>query len=174
MNYGIHIFSTSIGQCAVAWNENGIVRVELPCGSAAKTKARMVKFVPDAVVVNDPPATIASTIKRIQRHLIGECDDMRDVSVDFSGFTPFTRKVYRSLRNVKPGEVVTYGELARLAGAPRAARAVGRAMATNPIPLIIPCHRVLPADGSLGGFSAAEGPSLKARLLKIENSNSTK
>ncbi len=164
----MHLFDTELGQCGVAWNDKGIVRFELPCGNAAKTKARIMKCVPDAVVVNNPPAAIVRAVKKMQRHLKGECDDLTGIEVDLSDMTPFTRKVYQALRRVQPGETVTYGELARRVGRAGAARAVGRAMATNPVPLIIPCHRVLPADGSLGSFSSIGGPKLKAQLLEIE------
>jgi len=81
---------------------------------------------------------------------------------------PFFARVYDACRRVGYGQVVTYGELARMAGRPGAARAVGAAMAGNPVPLIVPCHRVVAANGRLGGFSAAGGTALKRRLLGLE------
>lgn len=92
----------------------------------------------------------------------------RDVPLDLSDLTAFQRKIYLETMKVKPGSVVSYGELAKRCGKPGAARAVGYAMAKNLIPLIIPCHRVVAANGSLGGFSAADGVSAKARLLQLE------
>ena len=80
----------------------------------------------------------------------------------------FDARVYAEALKLRPGETVTYGELARRAGAPGAARAVGQAMGHNPFAPIVPCHRVVAADGSLGGFSAAGGAATKQRLLAIE------
>lgn len=81
---------------------------------------------------------------------------------------PFFARVYDACRRISYGQVVTYGELARMVGRPGAARAVGAAMAGNPVPLIVPCHRVVAANGRLGGFSAAGGTALKRRLLALE------
>lgn len=86
--------------------------------------------------------------------------------INWERLTPFARKVSKTLTGTKPGEVLSYGELARLAGNPKAARAVGRVMARNPFPLIIPCHRVVGSDGSLTGFGG--GLKLKQRLLELE------
>jgi len=151
----IHYFQTKIGMCGIEWNEKGIDHVVIGARKTVSTK-------------NNPPQYVRDAAKRISDHLAGKIDDLRDIEVDLSNFTPFTRKVYRILRKIRPGEVVTYGELAQRAGSPNASRAVGRAMATNPMPLIIPCHRVIASDGSLGGFSAPGGTKLKRRLLCIE------
>ncbi len=83
--------------------------------------------------------------------------------------TPFVRKVYDALRTVKAGETITYGELAQRAGHVGAARAVGTAMARNPVPLMVPCHRVIPANGCVGKFTG--GPQLKKRLLELEGAD---
>jgi len=88
--------------------------------------------------------------------------------VDLTGCSDFSRGVYGSLRRVEPGQVVTYGELAQRAGRPGAARAIGRIMGANPVPLIVPCHRCVGADGALTGFSGHGGIELKARLLHFE------
>jgi len=94
-----------------------------------------------------------------------------DLPVDLEGLTTFSRSVLELLRQVPPGEVVTYGQLAGRAGSPRAARAVGSVMAGNPLPIVLPCHRVVASDGSLGGFAGASEPEaleLKTRLLRYE------
>ncbi|NPA31084.1 MAG: methylated-DNA--[protein]-cysteine S-methyltransferase [Chloroflexi bacterium] len=83
-------------------------------------------------------------------------------------FTPFRAAVYAAVRAIPPGQTRTYGQIAAAVGRPRGARAVGQALARNPIPLVVPCHRVVAADGSLGGFSAEGGVALKARLLMWE------
>ncbi len=92
-----------------------------------------------------------------------------DVPVDFSPLSPFQRKVLSACAEIGYGRTMTYGQLARRIGSPHAARAVGGALARNPIPLVIPCHRVIAGDGSLGGFSAPQGVTLKRRLLDLES-----
>jgi len=81
--------------------------------------------------------------------------------------TPFQRRVWEALRHIPPGETRSYAEIAREVGC-RAARAIGRANGANPIPILIPCHRVVAADGSLGGYSGADGPATKRYLLDLE------
>lgn len=89
--------------------------------------------------------------------------------VDETRLTPFQQKVFAKLLKVAPGSTVTYGELARQVGKPGAARAVGRAMATNPFPILIPCHRVLGARGQLGGYTCrVGGTDVKRKLLDYE------
>ena len=88
--------------------------------------------------------------------------------LDFSGGTPFQQRVWQALRAIPLGETRSYGELAHAVGAARAARAVGAACGANPVPLLVPCHRVLAANGKLGGFSG--GPEWKPRLLRREGS----
>jgi len=81
---------------------------------------------------------------------------------------PFERAVLQALRRIPPGQVRTYGEIARTLGKPSAARAVGTACARNPLPLLIPCHRVVRSDGKLGGYSLRGGVALKRQLLEAE------
>jgi len=90
------------------------------------------------------------------------------VPISLADRTEFQRSVLAACRRIPAGQVLTYGDLARRTGRPGAARAVGRALAANPIPLVIPCHRVVPSDGSIGGFSAAGGRALKRRMLEHE------
>jgi methylated-DNA-[protein]-cysteine S-methyltransferase len=93
-----------------------------------------------------------------------------DVELDLGGITGFRRDVLETLRRDVPwGETVSYGELAQMAGRPKAARAVGHAMATNPLPFVIPCHRVLAAGGKIGGYgSGRNAVDLKRALLRRE------
>jgi methylated-DNA-[protein]-cysteine S-methyltransferase len=91
----------------------------------------------------------------------------REIGLDDLGFGTFAKAVYKALLGVPPATTVSYGELAAMAGYPRAARAVGTAMATNPIPIVIPCHRVIRADGSLGRYG--DDPAMKAGLLAHES-----
>ena len=105
---------------------------------------------------------------RVARHLAGAPQDFSGVRLDLAGTAPFARRVYDALRQVPPGAVVTYGELAGAVGSPGAARAVGGVMAHNPLPLLVPCHRVVAAGGRLGGFSAPGGVRTKSELLALE------
>ena len=91
------------------------------------------------------------------------------VGLDLSAVTAFQRRVLQACAGIPYGETVTYGELARRVGRPTAARAVGGALARNPVPLVVPCHRVIAGDGSLGGFSAEQGVRLKRWLLTLES-----
>ena len=93
-------------------------------------------------------------------------EDFSGFRPDYAGMTPFRKRVMEELRKVPAGKTVTYGRLAAIAGRPGAARAVGNVMATNPVPLLVPCHRVVATDG-LGGFGGGLG--LKRALLKLES-----
>ena len=100
--------------------------------------------------------------------LSGRNRDLADVRIELVDVPEFDRAVYAIARTVPPGEVLTYGAVARRLGRPGAAQAVGRALGRNPVPLVVPCHRIVAADGRLGGFSAAGGVVTKRRLLEIE------
>ncbi len=110
-------------------------------------------------------------VDQISRFAEGEATDFGDLRIDVSHLTPFGRKVTTACRRIPWGETRTYGQLAKLAGRPGAARAVGSVMARNRVPLIVPCHRVVPACGGLGGFSAPQGVSMKRRLLDLERTS---
>lgn len=110
----------------------------------------------------------ASLVQRVRAHLAGEKVEYGDVSIAVDGGTEFQLRVLQHCREIGWGETCTYGELAALAGRPGAARAVGSVMSRNRFPLIVPCHRVVPAGGKLGGFSAPGGVATKLDLLKRE------
>jgi methylated-DNA-[protein]-cysteine S-methyltransferase len=167
MTTGVAVFATAIGPCAVAWGENGICGVQLPERSEAATTSRLLRLHPRAVTVTPPP-DVQRAIDRITNLLAGEADDLRDIGVDLGSLPEFNRRVYDVARSVGPGQTTTYGEIATRLGAPHASRDVGQALGRNPVPLIVPCHRVLAAGGKLGGFSAQGGVTTKLRLLDIE------
>lgn len=106
--------------------------------------------------------------KRLEAYAAGERCDFSDVPVRLDHLTGFQQAVIGIVRTIAYGATMSYGEVAVSAGFPRAARAVGQVMASNPAPLIVPCHRVLAAAGRLGGFSAPCGPKMKERLLALE------
>jgi methylated-DNA-[protein]-cysteine S-methyltransferase len=103
----------------------------------------------------------------LQRYFAGEEVNFSDVAVDLSGLSDFQQKLYQLLRGVGWGQTTTYGELARALGCPDA-RDVGQAMGKNPVPIIVPCHRVLAAGSKIGGFSAPGGAVTKEKLLALE------
>jgi methylated-DNA-[protein]-cysteine S-methyltransferase len=168
-----HVFETSLGWCGIAWAENGrpsaapaVALFQLPEATAKDTESRMARS--GALPSAAPPPAISDVIGRVCKHLHGDIQDFQDVAVDLDGAAPFTRRVYDAARRIPAGRTRTYGEIAKGLGRPNAARAVGQALARNPIALIIPCHRVLAAGGLAGGFSAYGGLATKARLLALE------
>jgi methylated-DNA-[protein]-cysteine S-methyltransferase len=164
---GIALFATAIGSCGIAWTDEGISGIQLPEATEAATTSRLSRQHPGAKITTPPPA-IGQAIERICALLTGEADDLQDVEVDLTGVPEFNRRVYDVARGVGPGHTTTYGEIATSLGSPSAAREVGQALGRNPVPLIVPCHRVLAAGGKVGGFSAQGGVTTKLRLLDIE------
>jgi methylated-DNA-[protein]-cysteine S-methyltransferase len=161
------LFKSPVGYCALAWNALGLVAVQLPEGSAAATRARLRRRFPGARAAR-PPRRVRQAVAAIERLLRGGRDTLATIPLDLSGCSPFHRRVYEIARTIPAGETWTYGALAARAGSPGAARAVGQAMARNPFPLVVPCHRVTGAHGWAGGFSAHGGVDTKFRLLRIE------
>jgi len=165
MSTHYHVFETALGFAGIAWNDAGIVRFRLPDPDRAAAEKQFGRAEPA-----DPPPAIAAVIAQAVRYFAGERIDFSPIELDLSALDPFRRSVYQALRKVGFGETVTYGELAKRAGAaePQAAQDVGIAMARNPVPLIIPCHRVLAAGGKIGGFSAPGGSATKEKMLAME------
>jgi O-6-methylguanine DNA methyltransferase len=169
-----YLFETTLGVCAIGWTISGsrdgqpvVTFFQLPETTKKLTEQR-IAAITHGRRANAPPSLITGIIKKVQRHLKGELQDFQDIDVDLEGAGQFARQVYMACRNIPAGKTMTYGELARAIKRPTAARSVGQALGNNPIPLIIPCHRVLASGSKPGGFSAAGGVELKARMLDIE------
>lgn len=174
LRHHYHLFKTPIGLCGIVWETAGpagrqsvVVYLQLPEATRQLMEQRVAEVAPGAGAAPPPPG-IAGVISKIQRHLGGDPQDFRTVRVELGGASVFARQVYDVVRGIPAGLTMTYGELAQAMHRPGAARAVGQALGRNPIPLIIPCHRVLAAGGQVGGFSAPGGPVTKARLLALE------
>ncbi len=167
MTRDLAIFETAIGPCAIAWTEQGICGSQLPERDAAATRARLRQRFPQLLEVSPPPE-VAAAITKVQALLRGERVDLSTVRLDMTGVPEFEQRIYALARQLQPGQTTTYGELARQAGEPGAARAVGRAMGSNRFAPIVPCHRVLAANGAMGGFSARGGVHTKLQMLAIE------
>ncbi len=163
-----HVFETAMGFCAIAWSDAGVARFQLPTKTAEATE-RLMRRRASGAEPSAPPEDIAAVVEAAKRYFAGEEIDFSQVQLDLAGEDAFFAQIYDSLRRVGWGRTTTYGALAKEVGAGReAARYVGEAMAKNPTPLIIPCHRVLAAGGKIGGFSAPGGSRTKTRMLELE------
>ncbi len=164
---GFFLFETAIGRCGIAWSELGVAALQLPEQSDLETSARLLQRLPNARE-GSPPPDVRLALEGIVALLGGEPRDLSFVRLDMTGVPPFHRRVYEVARSIPPGTTIAYGEIARRLGAPGSARAVGQALGHNPFAIVVPCHRVLAANGKTGGFSANGGVNTKLRLLSIE------
>lgn len=161
------LFDTAIGPCALVWQGDVIVGAQLPEANVEVARRRLLRRFPAADEA-PPPDIVENAIADIRALLAGEPRDLSHLAIALDGASPFERRVYEVALSIPPGETLTYGEVARRIGEPGAARAVGVALGRNPVPIIVPCHRVLAAGGRTGGFSADGGVETKLRLLTIE------
>lgn len=164
----VMLFDTAIGRCGVAWGEAGLVAVSFPEDSDAGTLQRLRRRAPEAEQVWEAPEAVAATVAAIRLLAEGEAVGFGDVDLDMSGVGDFERGVYALTARIPPGKTRTYGDLARDLGDVALSRRVGQALGANPFPIVIPCHRVVGAGGTMTGFSAPGGTETKRRLLKIE------
>jgi methylated-DNA-[protein]-cysteine S-methyltransferase len=153
-------FDTALGVCAVRWTDTGLASVRLP-NERTSTLPRLA----DTAAV---PDAFRAAIGGIVAVLDGAPVDLRFVALDERGIDPFRRVVYAATRSIPPGSTATYGDIARAIGRRDAARDVGAALASNPFPIVVPCHRVLGSNGKLTGFSAPGGLATKRRMLELE------
>ena len=161
------VFPTALGEFGIGWTDNGISRLLLPDDRSDRVAPHIHGE------ASEPSAAIFNAIGMIQRYAEGECVSFAALELDLTGVPEFHRRAYALLAEVGYGETTTYGALARRMGDLSLARAVGQAMGANPVPLILPCHRVLGADGVLGGFSAPGGSDSKRSLLLLEGARTS-
>lgn len=161
------IFETAIGRCGIAWSLDRIVGVEVGNGDDAETRYRVQQRFPVALQ-DDVPPFIAEAISKIQALLNGQAIDFDGLPLDFTDLPDLNRRVYEIILRLRPGQTTTYGTIARELGDVSMSQAVGYALGKNPFPIIVPCHRVLGANGKVGGFSASGGTATKIRMLNIE------
>lgn len=164
---GHAVFETALGWIGIGWSENGITHLQLPQKDRNATEASLMKRGAPRET-GAPPPEIAEVIAALVRYAEGEQVDFSGVPVDLGGMDTFRQTIYRRMRSLNYGETTTYGGLADATGHPGMAREVGQAMGSNPVPIIVPCHRVLAAGGRMGGFSAPGGVFTKRRLLDLE------
>ena len=160
------VFQTKWGCFGLAGTEKGICRTILPLKKEETVQSLLLKEFPDAQLDKN-------LFKSLQKEIIAyfqgkNIDFSTDIPIFLNGSGEFTHRILNTCRTITYGQTTTYADLAQKAKRPGAARAVGNVMAKNPIPLIIPCHRIIRTDGNMGGFSAPGGINLKKRLLQHE------
>jgi len=156
------IFDTVLGWMGVMGSPAGLLRTTLPQPSS---DAAFMELRADKRNALEQPEHFLELIERIRRFSQGENTSFPDI-LDLSKATPFRRAVWENTRLIPYGEVRSYGWLAARTGVPAGARAVGQCMAKNPLPIVVPCHRVIAADGGLGGYGGGLG--LKIKRLELE------
>ena len=164
MNLRYRVVETELGWCGFVASDCGLRAMIMPKRSADVVERTIQSGFADA-------SEDRSLLPSFTRQLCDYCEGKPttfDTPFDFQSGSDFQRDVWNGCTRVPYGETVSYGELARRVGHPGAARAVGTAMRLNPLPLIVPCHRVVKSDGGLGGYSGTGGTSLKERLLDME------
>src|SRR3984893_3136224 len=150
------LFETAIGHCGIVWSERGIAGVQLPERNEDTTRNRILRRFAGAHEAV-PPDVVQPAVADIIALLSGEPHDLTHVTIDTDGVADFNRRVYDIARTIRPGATLSYGEIAERLGDKNLARDVGQALGQNPIPIIVPCHRVMAAGGKMGGFSAPGG-----------------
>ncbi|HET9535978.1 MAG: methylated-DNA--[protein]-cysteine S-methyltransferase [Mesorhizobium sp.] len=161
------LVQTAIGWLGIAWSELGVTQLQLPERDRATTERRLRKRLPDGVE-SVPTGPIEQVIDLLKRYASGAKVDFSQSPVDLAGCDAFRLAIYDAARKLGFGETTTYGELAVRAGYPGEARDTGQALGQNPVPIIVPCHRILAAGNKIGGFSAPGGSATKTRLLEME------
>ena len=156
------IVSTKFGWVGIVGAQDGLDFLSLPLPSAEAALSGFKNRIPNLV---EDAAWFDDLASRLQRYFNGANVDFPD-KLDFSKATSFQKRVWMATRAIPYGATQSYGWIASQIGIPKAARAVGSALASNPFPIIVPCHRVLASDGSLSGFSGGLG--MKKRLLRLE------
>lgn len=155
---------TPVGRLFIALSNKGIVAIEYSESETAFVShlIRRVAGKPER-----SPDRLRAACHEVKDYLEGSRKSF-DLRVDLAGLTPFQQSVLRAVARVPRGEVATYAEIARRIDRPKAARAVGQALRRNPIPIVIPCHRVLASNGGLGGYTGRGGVRTKRQLLSLE------
>ncbi len=163
------LIDTALGTFGLAWTDAGVARVALPGRDRGMTEVWISR---EPAEPGFPDGRYADLPDRIRRYAEGERIDFEDVPLDWSGVPEFHRQAYDELLKIGYGETTTYGAIARTLGDVTLSRAVGQAMGANPIPLIVPCHRVLGANSKPVGFSSPGGVTAKMRMLALEHAAS--
>lgn len=163
------LIETELGWFGLAWSAAGIARAYLPGEEPETLRSRMARHGPEiAPQEGSVPVFVTKARSLIADYARGVPVSFAGLPLDLAGVGEFNRRVYEDIVGLAWGETTTYGDVARRMGDVVLSRAVGQAMGSNPIPLIIPCHRVLASGGKTGGFSAPGGARAKLRMLALE------
>ena len=161
------IVPTALGAFGAAWTDAGIERTWLHEPSIEQARAHVLRDLPHAIEAPAPPA-VADAMADVVALLAGE-PRLPTAALDMRAIPAFDQRVYAFARTILPGQTVTYGGVAKALGEePMRARDVGVALSRNPFAPIVPCHRIVAANGNLGGYSAPGGVRTKRRLLELE------
>jgi methylated-DNA-[protein]-cysteine S-methyltransferase len=165
-DYVYDVFETALGWVAVVAGERGVRRMSLPerTPDIAAAAAQV-----DSLTSHHEPSAVAEIREAVIAFCSGQDVDLTKLPIDTSWSSDFFSRAWRACRSIPVGETRTYAWLATQSGNARAARGAGQAMARNPFPLLVPCHRVIGSDGGLHGFGGGTGLPLKARLLEMES-----
>ena len=169
---GFTIFDTAVGRCGIAWDDRGIIGVQLPEARELETRRRIYRVYPEAREQR-PPVNTEIAIEGIVTLLRGGDADLSDVALDVQGMTHFHQRVYQYVRSIPRGETRTYDEVAAGLHVPSAVHAVAQALSRNPFMIIVPCHRVLEAGNYTDKLAPNGGVISKRRLLTIEGAHPT-
>jgi len=161
------VFPTQLGWMSVAIRENLICQLRFGHGTPRAAHRALGTAIQ---VADTTPRAWQDFQQRLEDYAAGEEVDFDEFEIDDRHMTGFQQRVVQQCRQIPYGATLSYGELAARAGSPGAARAVGNIMSNNRVALIIPCHRVVGAQGALGGYSAPDGIRMKKRLLALEGS----
>jgi methylated-DNA-[protein]-cysteine S-methyltransferase len=167
MARGYTIFDTALGRCGIAWSDAGVAGVQLPEAREIETLRRLFRLFPEARELGPPPS-VAAAIDAIAATLRGQDVDLADISLDMSAVSPFNHRVYDCLRSIPRGETRIHDQIAAHLHVAGALHSVANALAKNPFPLIVPCHRVQGAGNDLDNVSPHYGIISKRRLLALE------
>ena len=162
-SYGI-IQDTLVGNVWIAISKIGLVAIDFD-----KEKSEFIKQTEELTGGNAVPQNeqVEHAASQLRNYLMGGTHEIL-LTVDLSIVSGFQQDVLETVAKVARGQVVTYGDIAKMIGKPNASQAVGQALRWNPVPIVIPCHRVLSADGTLGGYGGRMGSERKIKLLKLE------
>jgi len=171
VSHSHHLFETPLGWMGIAWSDRGVTRVLTPQRDREDCQRRLMRLDGGQTMAVESialPQAITDAVALLTRYAAGETIDFSPVKIDLEGIETFRLDIYDAARRLKFGETVTYGQLAAAAGHPGEARDTGQALGSNPVPIVVPCHRILAAGGKIGGFSAPGGSRTKEKLLALE------